>query len=145
MTNNRWIRGGCVLAAFFMAVILVAGAETAYRDIVAAYNGCRPEEFLAGFQDPLDCFFNRVSVSPESTQFKDPVERCNGYEWVVDSLRVEVSGPSAVVRDEGTSRFPDGGSMRYRRAARMIQSESGRWVITSLVEDRAHRCWADAF
>ena len=29
MISNRWIRGGCVAAAFFMAISLFVGAETA--------------------------------------------------------------------------------------------------------------------
>ena len=31
MINNHWIRGGCVLAAFVMAVSLFVGAETAAK------------------------------------------------------------------------------------------------------------------
>ena len=29
MVNNRWLRGGCIAAAFFMAVTLFTGAEQA--------------------------------------------------------------------------------------------------------------------
>jgi hypothetical protein len=122
--------------------------ESAYRAVIDAYNRCDGDAFFRGFQDPLDCFHNRGSVSVASLRsgpLGQQMAGC-GYRLRIDSLRVAAPGSSrAVLYDDGVLIWPDGHSRGYNKAVRMVRDPSGRWVVAAWVDPTAHRCWADAF
>ena len=71
MINNHWIRGGCVLAAFFMAVTLFVGAEMAAQ--------------VPLFPPPFDKAAHFMGLQPVRTLEETPIQASSGNPAVADS------------------------------------------------------------